>query len=111
MLNDNSDTSIPRYIYGLIFSYFTRSNRGAITQQLRYVIFESSFGTLNSQCQYVDIFYSPISNLNNANPRVFWKTCNGMSGYITLSRTQSWGQITTGAVDATTQYTGKGTVA
>ena len=114
MLNDNSGTTIPRYIYGLIFSYFTKGAlTGAITQQLRYITFESSFGTLNSQCQYIDIFYSPISNLNNANPRVFWKTCNGMSGYITLSRTQSWGQITTSGIInlANTNITGKGTVA
>lgn len=94
-LNDNSNAPLPRYIYGLVFTYFNKSRGGVITQQLRFINFESGFATLNSQCQYIDIFYAPVANLNNGNPRLFWKTCNGMSGYISLTNNANIGTVVT----------------
>ena len=91
MLNDTTGYA-PYYIAGIVYTFF-RLRRGLLIEETYVVEFDFLNAMGPNTCQYVDIFYAPIANLNNGNPRVFWKTCNGLSGYISLTNNASVGSV------------------
>lgn len=86
VLNDIS--SAPTYyLGGLVFNYYEfQSFSNSYVTKNYYV----PFGT-TSTCYYIDIFYSPVSGLTNQNPRIFWKTCDGKSGFLTTTNKNTVG--------------------
>lgn len=92
-LNDIS--AIGTYkIAGLAYTYFSRNSRGVITPYQYYVKFNNSASASMSNVCYVDLTFLGVANTTNGNPRVFWKTCDGISGYITMTNRYSVGSIT-----------------
>jgi hypothetical protein len=82
---DNTETNpTGRNILGLIidFSQFI-SSIGTVLKT--YISFPST------TCQYVDITWLAYANANNANTRLFWKTCDGRGGYLDLTNLYSVG--------------------
>jgi len=92
-LNDSTEGYI---LGGLVYDYYTRSGTSIISNSA-VVYFNTGINTLlsNNRCLYVDITYLSPASTTNGNPKVFWKTCNGVSGYITLSTVYSIGSIVT----------------
>ena len=78
MLNDESSNPLTRYLIGIVFYFWTGTSSGC----LQWKNFNSGSDTT---CRYVDITYIPPANIYNQNPRIFYKTCNGTSGYINMS--------------------------
>jgi hypothetical protein len=79
-LNDSTENY---KIAGLVFDYWTVSVRGAITKIQYYMRFR--LNTFPTESCYVDLTFLGSASTTNGNPRVFWKTCDGISGYITLA--------------------------
>ena len=79
-LNDSTENY---KIAGLVFDYWTVSVRGAITKIQYYMRFR--LNTFPTESCYVDLTFLGAASTTNGNPRVFWKTCDGISGYITLA--------------------------
>ena len=90
ILNETSDTQF--YLAGIVYGFF-RLSGGILVEETYLVTFDNTGSVGGTPCKYVDIFYAPVANLNNANPRVFWKTCTGISGYITLTNNSSVGSV------------------
>jgi hypothetical protein len=88
ILNDESTT--PTYnLSGLVFTYYDYpSYFNYYFTSNYYVPFNSS-----SSCYYVDLFYAPASSTTNANPRIFWKTSDGRSGYLTTTNKNTVGSF------------------
>jgi len=77
MLNDESSNPLTRYLIGIVYYFWTSASAGCY--QFR------NFNTgSDTTCRYVDITYLPPANTYNQNPRIFYKTCNGTSGYVNL---------------------------
>lgn len=91
-----NDVSESHYIGGLVYESYRRSGT-SILSTTAIVTFNSGINTLvaNNRCLYVDITYFSPASTTNGNPKVFWKTCNGVSGYITLSTVYSIGSVVT----------------
>jgi hypothetical protein len=86
ILNDESGS--PTYsLGGLVFTYYNYPSlfNYYFTSDY-YVPFNSS-----STCYYVDLFFAPAASSTNANPRIFWKTCDGRSGYLTTTNKNTVG--------------------
>lgn len=94
-LNDSSEMYI---LGGLVYDYYTTSGTSIISNTV-VVNFNTGSNTLlsNNRCLYVDITYLAPSSTTNGNPKVFWKTCNGVSGFVSLSTVYSIGSIVTTA--------------
>jgi hypothetical protein len=109
-LNDITVTAGQTYkINGLVFTYYSKNNRGVISPITYYVSFkpQPALNTYPMQSCYVDLTYLGVASTTNGNPRLFWKTCDGISGYITLTNNYSVGSIvstasTTSTAKATT---------
>jgi hypothetical protein len=82
ILNDTSSTSLLYFLRGIVYYYWTSINTGCYQ-------FSNFTTTSDETCRFVDITYLPPANSYNANPRVFYKTCNGTSGYINLGSAYS----------------------
>ena len=82
ILNDTSSTSLYYFLKGIVYYYRTTINTGCYQ-------FSNFTTTSDETCRFVDITYLPPANSYNANPRVFYKTCNGTSGYINLGTVYS----------------------
>ena len=82
ILNDTSSTSLFYFLKGIVYYYWTSINTGCYQ-------FSNFTTTSDETCRFVDITYLPPANSYNANPRVFYKTCNGTSGYINLGSAYS----------------------
>jgi hypothetical protein len=82
-------------INGLVFTYYSKNNRGVISPITYYVSFkpQPALNTYPMQSCYVDLTYLGVASTTNGNPRLFWKTCDGISGYITLTNNYSVGSI------------------
>lgn len=95
ILNDIVGSPNPR-IYGILYDYY-RYTSGSLSAVQTYLLYltEPSFYTSQTSNCYIDIFYAPIANLNNSNPRIFWKTCTGNSGYMTTTNRFSVGSVVT----------------
>jgi hypothetical protein len=95
-LNDISSGQAYR-INGLVFNYWKRNPNGTLTPELYFVRFkfQNSTFTLNPPIQtcYVDLTFVGVASTTNGNPRVFWKTCDGISGYISITDRYSLGSI------------------
>jgi hypothetical protein len=86
-------------INGLVFTYYSKNNRGVISPITYYVSFkpQPALNTYPMQSCYVDLTYLGVASTTNGNPRLFWKTCDGISGYITLTNNYSVGSIVSAA--------------
>ena len=89
ILNDIVGSSSPS-IKGIIYDFY-RWN----TLYSNFTV--NSFLHLNTSTTscYLDIFYASKANSNNANPRVFWKSCDGDGGYMTLTNRWTVGSVVT----------------
>lgn len=76
LLDDAEANPLARYIRGIVFFYYTSSSAGCY----QYKDFQSA--TVDQTCRFVDITYLSPANSFNSNPRIFYKTCNGVSGYV-----------------------------
>jgi hypothetical protein len=89
ILNDIS--AVPTYnLAGLIFNYYEYPSLANYYLTYNFYI---PFGS-SSTCYYVDIFYAPVASTVNANPRIFWKTCDGKSGFVTTTNKNTVGTFT-----------------
>lgn len=70
-LNDIGNNANAHYIKGIIF------DAGLPTPVTSYVDFSSSTG-----CQYVDLMWVSKSSTARLSPRLFYKNCQGVSGYV-----------------------------
>ncbi len=77
LLDDPGSNPLNYYLRGLVYYYWTAVNNGCY----QFINFTS---TTDETCRFVDITYLPPANNYNSNPRVFYKTCNGTSGYVNL---------------------------
>jgi hypothetical protein len=75
ILDDISSPSLQYYLRGIVYYYWTSNNTGCY-----------KFADFNTDetCRFVDLTYIPPANSYNANPRIFYKTCSGTSGYLDL---------------------------
>ena len=89
VLNDTSP--LPKYtLSGLVLDYFQYSggSTSVVTYPI-YIPFQSG-----TSCYQVELFFMPAANNVNANPRVFWKTCDGKSGFVTTTNRYTIGSVT-----------------
>jgi hypothetical protein len=93
-LNDLTDGQSYR-IAGLVFNYWSFNFRGAFSTIQYFIRFR--FQSLPSESCYVDLTFLGSASTTNGNPRVFWKTCDGISGYISLTNRFSVGSLVTTA--------------
>jgi hypothetical protein len=91
-LNDIT-TSSSYVIAGLVYDYFTKAGTNIITNTALITFNAPGTFSTGDKCLYVDITYLAPASTTNGNPRVFWKTCNGTSGFINLSNIYSIGSI------------------
>ena len=95
-LNDTTTYTGQTYkINGLVFTYYSKTTGGAISPIDYYVSFkpQPALNAYQMQSCYVDLTFLGVASTTNGNPRVFWKTCDGISGYITLTNNYSVGSI------------------
>lgn len=76
LLDDTSTNPETRFLKGIRYFYWTSTSGGCFKYR--------DFSTNNSTCRFVDITFLAPANSYNPNPRLFYKTCNGISGYINL---------------------------
>ena len=95
-LNDLSTNQFYK-INGLVFNYWkTNILNGTLTPETYFVRFkfQSNNGLVFeypvNSC-YVDLTFVGVASTTNGNPRVFWKTCDGISGYISITDRYSLG--------------------
>jgi len=99
-LNDISNSQSYK-IAGLVFNYFSFNSGkggGSTISSVPYFMrfrYQPSLNANPTECLYVDLTFLGIASTTNANPRVFWKTCDGISGYISLTNYYSVGSIVT----------------
>lgn len=102
-LNDISTVQSYK-IAGLVFDYWTFSTnfRGRVTSSaVQYYMrfrYQPSMNAFPTESCYVDLTFLGSASTTNANPRVFWKTCDGISGYIPLTNRYSVGSLVSSAV-------------
>lgn len=77
ILDDLSANPLTLFIKGIVFYYSNTASTGCY----QYVNFNP---TSDQNCRFVDIIYLPPANSYNPNPRIFYKTCNGTSGYVNM---------------------------
>jgi hypothetical protein len=77
ILDDLSANPLTLFIKGIVFYYSNTASSGCY----QYVNFNP---TSDQNCRFVDITYLPPANSYNPNPRIFYKTCNGTSGYVNM---------------------------
>jgi hypothetical protein len=98
-LNDITSSSQVYKIAGLVFNYwdFTAGVRGRTTvAPIQYFMrfrYQPSMNAFPTESCYVDLTFVGSASTTNGNPRLFWKTCDGISGYITLTDRYSVGSI------------------
>ena len=113
-LNDTS-TAQSYKIAGLVFNYwnFTAALRGGPTvAPIQYYMrfrYQPAMNAFPTQCFYVDLTFLGSASTTNANPRLFWKTCDGISGYISLTNRFSVGSLVSTASTASTTASAKTT--
>jgi len=100
LLNSLDSSLSARFINGFVFSY-TNYGSGGLTSTsiLNYFNLPTPI-SINSYCQYIDLHWLGISNSSNLNPRLFYKACNGVGGYLELTNLNSIGSeqpITSGS--------------
>ena len=104
LLNNLDSILYTRYIQGLVFSYTNYWSGGLTsTSVLSYVDFPTAVGSTRL-CQYIDLHWLGAANTTNLNPRLFYKACNGVGGYVELTNLNSIGSeqpITSGTSPAT----------
>jgi len=99
-LNDISNSQSYK-IAGLVYNYFSFNSAkggGSTISSIPYYMrfrYQPSLNAYPTECLYVDLTFLGIASTTNANPRVFWKTCDGISGYISLTNYASVGSIVT----------------
>ena len=76
LLDDTSSNPETRFLKGIRYFYWTSTSGGCFKYR--------DFSTNNSTCRFVDITFLTPANSYNPNPRLFYKTCNGISGYVDL---------------------------
>jgi hypothetical protein len=97
-LNDTS-TGQSYKIAGLVFNYWSFNFRGAFSaiQYFMRFRYQPAMNTFATESCYVDLTFLGSASTTNGNPRVFWKTCDGISGYISLTNRFSVGSLVTTA--------------
>jgi hypothetical protein len=96
-----NDLSANQYykINGLVFNYWKRNFlNGTLTPETYFVRFKyqpppGAILVYPIQSCYVDLTFVGVASTTNGNPRVFWKTCDGISGYISITDRYSLGSI------------------
>ena len=99
-LNDISSVQAYR-INGLVFNYWKKNSlNGTLTSETYFVRFKFQpnngvNATLDPPIEscYVDLTFVGVASTTNGNPRVFWKTCDGISGYISITDRYNLGSI------------------
>ena len=97
ILLDNTESFMQnRYIAGIIFS-FTNYSAGGLTSSsfLTAIRIPGLSSGWSPGCQYIDLHWISLANPNNSNPRLFYRTCNGIGGYVDLTNLGSVGTETT----------------
>lgn len=96
-------------IAGLVFNYWSFDFRGRVTSIQYYMRFrfQPSMNAFPTQCLYVDLTFMGSASTTNGNPRVFWKTCDGISGYISLTNRFSVGTLVSTAPTSASTVTAK----
>jgi len=105
-LNDISTTGLYK-IAGLVFNYwdFTAGGRGTTVAAIQYYMrfrYQPSMNYFPTESCYVDLTFLGSASTTNGNPRLFWKTCDGISGYIPLTDRYSVGSIVSVSGNTTT---------
>jgi hypothetical protein len=77
-LNDISNDTNPHYLRGIVF------DTGLPAATTSYVNFSSTGIT---GCQYVDLMWTSKSSTANLSPRLFYKNCQGIGGYVDFGLT------------------------
>ena len=99
-MNDISNSQSYK-IAGLVFNYFSFNSGkggGSTISSVPYFMrfrYQPSLNAYPTECLYVDLTFLGIASTTNGNPRIFWKTCDGISGYISLTNYFSVGSIVT----------------
>lgn len=88
ILNDPSPNPFYKFA-GLVYDYQIYSLGSFSFFDRTYFNFLSS-----TVCPYIEITYLPAANPSNGNPRVFWKTCDGRSGFFAPTNRVTVGTIT-----------------
>ena len=83
-LNDIGNDAKAHYISGIVF------DTGLPTPVTSYVDFSSTGVT---GCQYVDLMWASKSSTANLKPRLFYKNCQGVSGYVDFDSRGDGGTI------------------
>ena len=78
-INDISNSANPHYIKGIVFD--TGLPAAATTSYVNF----SLIGLTG--CQYVDLMWASKSSTANPSPRLFYKNCQGISGYVDFGLT------------------------
>lgn len=109
LLNSLDSVLTSKYIQGLVFTYTSYGSGGLTsTSILSYIDFPTPI-TSSRYCQYIDLHWLGIANTTNLNPRLFYKACNGVGGYIELTNLNSIGSsqpITSGSSTSSTSTGG-----
>lgn len=88
LLNDLS--AVPTYsLAGLVLDYYQFFGGFNVVTYPIYIPFGSG-----TSCYQVELFFAPAASNINANPRIFWKTCDGKSGFVATTNRYTVGSVT-----------------
>jgi len=90
---DDTGQNLEKYIGGIIFTF--TATGGLVSNS-----FLSAVEIPGNRCKYIDLHYLAYANPNNSNPRLFYRTCTGIGGYVDLTNSATVGietsSVTTG---------------
>jgi|688.fasta_scaffold09088_2 hypothetical protein len=90
---DDTGQFLEKYIAGIIFTF--TATGGLISNS-----FLTAVEIPGNRCKYIDLHYLSYANPNNSNPRLFYRTCTGIGGYVDLANSATVGvqtsSVTTG---------------
>jgi hypothetical protein len=90
---DDTGQFLEKYIAGIIFTF--TATGGLISNS-----FLTAVEIPGNGCKYIDLHYLSYANPNNSNPRLFYRTCTGIGGYVDLANSATVGvqtsSVTTG---------------
>jgi hypothetical protein len=96
-LNDITSSGQNYKIAGLVFNYWDFTvGKTTTVQSVQYYMrfrYQPAMNAFPTESCYVDLTFLGSASTTNGNPRLFWKTCDGISGYIPLTDRYSVGSI------------------
>jgi len=91
---DDSDYFMQKIIGGIIFTFTDYGSGGLTSTSFLTSVTLPTHGGPGTGCKYIDLHWIAYANPNNSNPRLFYRTCTGIGGYVDLTNLATVGAAT-----------------